>query len=133
MVVGGVSMTQENGDLLDLALRMLDSTRDVSTNIGFEINIRIGINTGFAIGGIIGDIKPFYDFWGEAVNHASRMESTGVPGKIQVSEASRIRYSDRYEFERRIPQAMIDGREQETFWLIGKKISCPNSNKHIVR
>ncbi|KAG2385646.1 hypothetical protein C9374_003461 [Naegleria lovaniensis] len=66
------------------------------------LNIRVGINTGRAVAGVIGKIKFAYDLWGDTINIASRMESTGVPGRIQISRSTYERVYDLgFEFEER--------------------------------
>ncbi len=82
--------------------------------------IRIGINTGSVVAGVIGVKKFIYDLWGDAVNIASRMESSGEAGKIQVTEMTYQRLKHQYRFE---PRGMISvkGRgEMMTYWLLGK-------------
>ena len=64
-----------------------------------DIKIRIGMNCGPAVAGVIGKKKYIYDMWGETVNFASRMESTGIPGRIQVSESIYQKLKDSYNFE----------------------------------
>ena len=64
----------------------------------YSIQIRIGIHTGPVVGGVIGKSKFQYDIWGSTVNLASRMESTGVPGRIQISRASYERLHDFSDF-----------------------------------
>ncbi|MGC1395576.1 MAG: adenylate/guanylate cyclase domain-containing protein, partial [Coleofasciculaceae cyanobacterium] len=64
-------------------------------------SIRIGIHTGPVIAGIIGTKKFIYDLWGDTVNIASRMESHGVPGSIQVTEETYQRLKNQYIFEDR--------------------------------
>jgi class 3 adenylate cyclase len=54
--------------------------------MGLDINARIGLETGPLVAGVIGSSKFIYDIWGDSVNTASRMESTGIPGKIQITE-----------------------------------------------
>ena len=71
------------------------------------------------VAGVIGTKKFIYDLWGDAMNVASRMESSGVPGKIQVTEATYERLKERYKFEKR-GQVDVKGRgEMTTYWLVG--------------
>ena len=63
--------------------------------------MRIGINSGPVIAGVIGTHKFAYDLWGDAVNTASRMESHGQPGRIQVTETTYRQLPEQYEFESR--------------------------------
>jgi class 3 adenylate cyclase len=88
---------------------------------GCPISVRIGINSGSVIAGVIGKKKFNYDLWGDAVNSASRMESHGVAGKIQVTEATYQRLKDKYCLE---PRGTIDVKgkgEMTTYWLVSKK------------
>ena len=62
------------------------------------MNVRIGMATGPAVAGVIGTRKFAYDLWGDTVNTAARMESNGVPGEIQVSDAVHDHLGDRYRF-----------------------------------
>jgi adenylate cyclase len=66
-----------------------------------RLRLRIGIHTGPAIAGVIGDTRVAYDIWGDAVNTASRMESHGIAGRIHVSDAFRRAAGDAFEFEER--------------------------------
>ncbi|HNO25963.1 MAG TPA: adenylate/guanylate cyclase domain-containing protein, partial [Leptospiraceae bacterium] len=68
---------------------------------GTELSVRIGINSGSVTAGVIGTQKISYDLWGDAVNTASRMESSGIPGKIHISESAYILLKDKYSFEER--------------------------------
>jgi class 3 adenylate cyclase len=61
--------------------------------------MRIGINTGPVVAGVIGKKKFIYDLWGDTVNIASRMESTGIAGEIQVTEPTYQALHKRYQFE----------------------------------
>jgi len=86
-----------------------------------ELSIRIGINTGSVVAGVIGTKKFIYDLWGDAVNTASRMESHGIPGTIQVTAATYQHLQDNYVFQERgiIP---VKGKgEMMTYFLTAKK------------
>ena len=87
--------------ILRLACSMMDSVARFNQHRGTELSLRIGINRGPVVAGVIGTHKFIYDLWGDTVNIASRMESTGIPGRIQVTEAAYEYLKDRYEFEAR--------------------------------
>lgn len=70
---------------MDFALAMKDSLEDVNKHSFNNFKIRIGITHGTLVGGVIGAKKPVYDVWGNTVNEASRMDSTGNLDHIQVS------------------------------------------------
>ena len=65
----------------------------------------------------MGTKKFFYDVWGDAVNVASRMESTGVPGRVQISSETYTRVSDQFKFESRGP-IDVKGKGPMTTWLL---------------
>jgi class 3 adenylate cyclase len=66
-----------------------------------HLQLRIGINSGPVVAGVIGTSKFIYDLWGDTVNLASRMESTGVPGEIQVTRSVYERLKGKFEFDSR--------------------------------
>ncbi|MEO1520337.1 MAG: adenylate/guanylate cyclase domain-containing protein [Cyanobacteria bacterium J06633_2] len=103
MVVGGLPMEIDNHAeaIADMALDMIKTMEHLSQEKGQLFQIRIGINTGPVIAGVIGRKKFIYDLWGDAVNIASRMESQGVANCIQVTENVVNRLGDRYIFEKR--------------------------------
>jgi class 3 adenylate cyclase len=72
---------------------------------------------------VIGIKKFAYDVWGDAVNIASRMESQGEPGKIQVTAATYERLKDKYEFEERGAVVVKGKGEMATYWLLGRKLT----------
>jgi class 3 adenylate cyclase len=72
------------------------------------------------VAGVIGTAKFSYDLWGDTVNTASRMETTGVPGCIQVTERAYRRLRDRYRFERRGPVQVKGKGELVTWFLVGR-------------
>ena len=119
MVVGGVPLarTDHAEALLLLAVDMLETARHLRDPHGHAVSIRIGIATGPVVAGVVGLRKFFYDVWGDAVNLASRMESTGVPGRIQVSPETYDRLKDRHQFEQRGP-ITVKGKGRMTTWLV---------------
>ena len=105
----------------DLALEMRDSLAGFHTEKTQSVFMRTGIHTGPAVAGVIGTKKFIYDVWGDTVNTASRMESHGVGGKIQVSEAAYKVLKDKYILEKRgLIEIKGKGRLM-TYWLQGKK------------
>jgi class 3 adenylate cyclase len=85
----------------EFAIQMQDEVKSTKNNEGGEFNVRIGIHTGPAVAGVIGTRKFAYDVWGDTVNTASRMESHGIPGEIQVSEDTYKLLKDKFTFEDR--------------------------------
>ena len=103
-----------------MALRMLDATRDYGHQKGLDLRLRIGLNSGPVVAGVIGTRKFIYDLWGDTVNLASRMESTGVPSQIQVTRSVYERLHDSFEFESRGLVAVKGKGEIETWLLHGQ-------------
>ncbi|MEO0988933.1 MAG: adenylate/guanylate cyclase domain-containing protein, partial [Cyanobacteria bacterium J06639_14] len=103
MVVGGVPNPRSNHAeaILEMAIRMLAKIRDFRRGDGTPFRLRIGINTGPVVAGVIGIKKFSYDLWGDAVNIASRMESHGIVDRIQVSASTYQCLKDKYRFEDR--------------------------------
>ena len=102
---------------LDMRLEIAEFNQRHSTNC----NIRIGINTGPVVAGVIGTKKFIYDLWGDTVNVASRMESHGLPGEIQVTKDTYERLRDRYDFEPRGAIKVKGKGEMMTYLLVGRK------------
>ena len=82
-----------------MALDMLDAITAYDERVGGELTIRVGLHSGSVVAGVIGTKKFIYDLWGDTVNTASRMESSGVPGRVHVTEATRVLLGDAFEFE----------------------------------
>jgi len=100
-----------------MALDMLEVMIDLRTQEGQVLNIRIGIASGPAVAGVIGTRKPFYDIWGDTVNLASRMESTGVPGCIQLTESTAALLSDQFIIRERFDVDVKGKGYMKTFIL----------------
>jgi guanylate cyclase len=118
MVAAGVPLPRaDHADALaELAIRIRDH---VSANDfdGHTLSVRIGINSGPVVAGIIGTHKFSYDMWGDTVNTASRMESEGIPGDIQISHATYELIRDRYECKSRGIISVKGKGEMETYIL----------------
>jgi adenylate cyclase len=95
--------------IAELALDMLGSVGQVRYPDGRPVRIRIGIHTGPVVAGVIGQKKFAYDVWGDTVNVASRMESTGEPGRIHVTEEVYSRLREEFRFECR-GEAQVKGK-----------------------
>ncbi len=103
MVAGGMPepRTGHAAVVADMALEMLEVTHRLSAEFGERVEVRIGIHSGPAVAGVIGERKQFYDVWGDTVNVAARMESHGEPGLIQVSPQAREAIGPGYAFRAR--------------------------------
>ena len=123
MVAGGIPIERPDHAeaSAEMALDMLVAIDELNVKLEATFDLRIGINSGPVVAGVIGTKKFIYDLWGNAVNTASRMESHGVPGRIQVSFYTYELLRDKYEFEER---GLIDIKgqgEMRTYFLTGPK------------
>jgi adenylate cyclase len=123
MVVSGVPAPRADHAeaLARLALDMRAAVTAIAASSGRALSIRIGISSGPVVAGVVGTKKFFYDVWGDTVNVASRMESTGEPGRIQVSEAAHALLKDKFDLEPR-GEIEIKGKgRMRTWFLTGPK------------
>ena len=123
MVVGGVPASRPDhcAAVADMALAMIRTLEEFNADTGHALQIRIGINTGAVVAGVIGRKKFIYDLWGDAVNTASRMESHGEPARIQATEAVVAAIGDRYRFEERGEIEVKGKGRMRTWFLLGPK------------
>lgn len=119
MVVGGLPTPRADHAeaVAELALEMLAHVGSRFGGFKTPIRLRLGINTGPVIAGIIGRHKFNYDLWGDTVNTGSRMESSGVPGRIQVTQAMRDALATGFEFEPR-GEIEIKGKGMMPTWFL---------------
>ena len=123
MVVGGLPIprTDHAEAIAEMALDMQAEILRFNQKRGQDCDIRIGINTGPVVAGVIGTKKFIYDLWGDTVNVASRMESHGIVGEIQVTVPTYERLQHRYTFQPR-GSIHVKGKGQMTTYLLtGRK------------
>ncbi|MCU0515295.1 MAG: PAS domain S-box protein [Oscillatoria sp. Prado101] len=123
MVVGGLPVHRHDHAqaVADMALDMQREIASFSAATGCNVSIRTGINSGPVVAGVIGLKKFIYDLWGDAVNTASRMESHGIPGTIQLTAATYELLRDKYTCEERGVIHVKGKGEMLTYLLKGKK------------
>ena len=123
MVVAGVPKPRPDHvqALAALALDLAEAVAQLRDPAGREVPIRIGMASGPVVAGVVGSRRFFYDVWGDAVNVASRMESTDQPGRIQVPHTVYQRLRDDFEFEER-GEVEVKGKGlMHTWFLTGRR------------
>ncbi|PWT92161.1 MAG: adenylate/guanylate cyclase domain-containing response regulator [Acidobacteria bacterium] len=103
--------------IMKMAVRMMQIAHEFSAERNMSLQLRIGVNTGPVVAGIIGRRKFIYDLWGDTVNLASRMESHGIPDTIQVTRSVFEKVKDQYSFE---PRGAIEvkGKGAIETWIL---------------
>jgi class 3 adenylate cyclase len=126
MVVGGLPEPRPDHAeaVAEMALAVREEVPRHLDPEGQPLAVRIGIDTGPVVAGVIGRRKFSYDLWGDTVNVASRMESRGMPGCIQVTERTYRRLRGRYRFEPRGP-VQVKGKGQLVTWFLVARDAQP--------
>jgi class 3 adenylate cyclase len=121
MLAGGVPTAREDclEATADMALDILDRIRDFASQSALPVDVRVGIHTGTVVAGVIGEKKFAYDLWGDTVNTASRMESSGEAGRVHVSETVylKLKHIPRFAFEERGEIAVKGKGAMRTYFL----------------
>jgi adenylate cyclase len=122
MAVAGVPvMTRDHAvRAVHLSLDMLDALAHVNVGGGHALQVRIGIASGPVVAGVIGKRMYVYDVWGDAVNTASRMESHGVAGRVQVAESTQRLLGEPFQLEERGALAVEGQGEVQTWFVAGR-------------
>ncbi len=122
VVVGGLPAARSDHAqaVAEMALAMRDELAHHRVAGFGQLQMRFGIDTGTVVAGVIGRRKLSYDLWGDTVNTAARMESHGIPGEIQVTEAVHQLLRDRYQFTARGPIEVKGKGTMVTYLLTGR-------------
>jgi class 3 adenylate cyclase len=107
--------------IADMALELMQTAAELRDPDGRPVGLRIGIQTGPVVAGVIGVKKLTYDLWGDTVNTASRLESQGIPGRIQIGDATRMRLEHAFVFEARGIVELKGKGEIPVWFLIGRQ------------
>lgn len=103
--------------MVRMAIRMVHITREHAMEHGVSMKLRVGINSGPVVAGVIGKSKYIYDLWGDTVNLASRMESGGIPDSVQVTRPVYEKLKDQFVFEAR-GEIEVKGKGHVEAWVL---------------
>lgn len=123
LAVGGLPTPRPDHaeSVAELALAMLEAVMQLNTDRGTHLHVRIGVNSGPVVAGVIGRKKFTYDLWGEAVNLASRIQSSGLPNHVNVSAGTHDRLQAKFHFVERGSIQYKGMGELRTYILLGRQ------------
>lgn len=130
MVVSGVPIARADHAeaLAALAIEMREAAMEWRDPRGRDVPIRFGISSGPVVAGVVGTRKFFYDVWGDAVNVAARMETTGEAGKIHVSRETFERLREKFELQARGEMEIKGKGRMQTWFLLDRKLQASGSD-----
>jgi len=119
MVAGGLSIPRSDHAeaIAELALNLRTEIERLNHRYGTSIRLRVGISTGPVVAGVIGRTRFAYDLWGETVNLACRLESTGEAGRIQIAESTYRQLKSKYQFEPKHSIKVKGDGDPSAYWL----------------
>jgi class 3 adenylate cyclase len=122
MVAGGLPEPIEDhaARVVDLGLAMIEAASQEGGRMA-DLQLRVGVHSGPVIGGVIGHRKFAFDVWGETVNVASRLESNGIAGRVQVSARTWALVEDRFHGEDRGPIHLRGHGFVDTYAIVGRR------------
>jgi len=106
-------------DAVLAAFDMVRATQQLAAQGPVDWQVRIGVHTGPVVAGVVGIHKFAFDIWGDSVNFSSRMESSGAPGRVNISAGTYLRVKDFFACEKRGKVKIKDGREVEMYFANG--------------
>ena len=130
MFAGGLPVRSPSHpvDAIMAAFEMISATEQMAQQGPVNWQLRIGVHTGPVVAGVVGLHKFAFDIWGDAVNFSSRMETSGAPGRVNLSSNTYARIKDFFSCEKRGKVATKDGREVEMYFVNGIALGlCPKN------